>query len=103
MKCALKLVANLKRSSSLEAIAGGVGEENKKEVTDALKDLVPIDNDRVWVIMGILTHHNVKRRTAQPLFDREEFPNEHAAEGEAVLAPKSHETRAQKLFWEDSA
>ena len=31
-------------------------------------------------------------------FDREEFPNVHAAEGEAVLALKSHETGAQKLF-----
>ena len=65
---------------------------------DALKDLVPIDNDRVCVIKGKLTHHKVKRRMVQPLFDRGEFPNEHAAEGEAFLALKSHETGAQKLF-----
>ena len=80
----------------MEAIAGGFGEENKKEVTDALKDLVPIDNDRVCVIKGKLTHYKVKRRMVQPHFDREEFPNVHAAEGEGVLALKSHETGAQK-------
>ena len=84
-------------------IAEGLGEENKKKVLDALKDLIPIDNDRVCVIKGKLTHHKVKRRMVQPHFDREEFPNEHAAEGEAVLALKSDETGAQKLFWEDSA
>ena len=70
----------------------------RRRVTGALGDLIAIDSDRVCVIMGKLTHHNVKRRTVQPLFDREEFPNEHAAEGEAVLALKSDETGAQKLF-----
>ena len=48
--------------------------------------------------MGKLTHHNVKRRTVQPLCDREEFPNELAAEGEAVFELKSDETGAQKQF-----
>ena len=99
LKCALKLVTNLKRSRSLEAIAERLAEENKKKVPDAFKDLIPIDSDRVCVIKGKLTHHKVKRHMVQPHFDRAEFPNEHAAEGEAVLALKSHKTGAQKLFW----
>ena len=32
-----------------------------------------IDNDKVWVTMGILTQHDVKRRTVQPLFDMGNF------------------------------
>ena len=57
LKCALELVTNLKRSNSLEAIAGRSAEENKKKVPDAFKDLIAIDNDRVCVIKGKLTHH----------------------------------------------